>query len=81
MTQVNTKIFYDKNHSYTSYFDRIRFMPNNEKEKDATAFFEHNFPGEDHTLRVEFNVASSKENESQLLQERLSFSRNQYYAR
>jgi hypothetical protein len=33
MTQVNTKIFYDKNHSYTSYFDRIRFMPNNEKKK------------------------------------------------
>ncbi|MEO8172692.1 MAG: outer membrane beta-barrel protein, partial [Sediminibacterium sp.] len=63
LDQVNTKIFYDKNHSYTSYFDRIRFMPNNEKEKDAMAFWEHNFPGEDHTLRVEFNVASSKENE------------------
>lgn len=64
MTQVNTKIFSDKNHNYTSYFDRIRLMPNNEKEKDATAFWEHNFPGEDHTLRVEFNVASSKENET-----------------
>ncbi|MES2332737.1 MAG: TonB-dependent receptor [Bacteroidota bacterium] len=63
MNQVNTKIFSDKNHNYTSYFDRIRLMPNNEKEKDATAFWEHNFPGEDHMLRVEFNVASSKENE------------------
>lgn len=61
---INTKIFSDKNHVYTSYFDRLRVDPETEKEKDATAFYEHNFPGEDHTLRVEFNVSSSKEVEN-----------------
>ncbi|TAJ47396.1 MAG: TonB-dependent receptor [Chitinophagaceae bacterium] len=61
---INTKIFSDKNHAYTSYFDRLRVDPETEKEKDATAFYEHNFPGEDHTLRVEFNVSSSKEVEN-----------------
>ncbi len=60
---VNTKIFSDKNHVYTSYFDRLRTDPENQKEKDGTAFWEHNFPGEDHTLRVELNVSSSKEGE------------------
>lgn len=61
---INTKIFSDKNHVYTSYFDRFRIDPETEKEKDATAFYEHNFPGEDHTLRVELNVSSSKEVEN-----------------
>ena len=58
---VNTKSFFDKNHAVTSNFTRLRYDPETEKEKDATAFWEHNFPGEDHTLRVEFNVAASRE--------------------
>lgn len=61
---INTKIFSNKNHVYTSYFDRFRIDPETEKEKDATAFYEHNFPGEDHTLRVELNVSTSKEVEN-----------------
>ena len=60
---MNTKIFFSKTHAYTSYFDRFRYDPENEKEKDATAFYEHKLPGEDHTLRVELNVAASKEGE------------------
>ncbi len=58
---VTTEKFFDKTHAYTSYFDRLRYDPEYEKEKDATAFWEHNFPGEDHTLRVELNVAVSNE--------------------
>lgn len=61
---INTKIFSDKNHVYTSYFDRTRVDPESEREKDATLFYEHNFPGEDHTLRAEFNVSSSREVEN-----------------
>ena len=55
------KFFYDKNHAVITNLDRLRYDPESEKEKDATAFWEHNFPGEDHTLRIEFTVASSKE--------------------
>ena len=58
---VTTERFFDKTHAYTSYFDRLRYDPEYEKEKDATAFWEHNFPGEDHTLRVELNMAISNE--------------------
>ena len=60
---VNNKFFYDKNHAVITNLDRLRYDPENEKEKDATVFWEHNFPGEDHTLRIEFNVASSIEGE------------------
>ncbi len=70
--EVSTKIFYDKNYAYTSYFDRIRYTPENQKEKDATAFYEHNFLCEDHTLRVELNIAVSKELEDNHYQ-------NKYY--
>lgn len=58
---VTTEKFFDKTHAYTSHFDRLRYDPEYEKEKDATAFWEHNFPGEDHILRIELNVAVSNE--------------------
>lgn len=70
---LNTEIFYDKNHAYKSYFDRLRYDPEFEKEKDATAFWEHNFPGEDHTLRVELNISSSKEGEDNHYQNQYHF--------
>jgi outer membrane receptor protein involved in Fe transport len=60
---VNSKIFYDKNHGVITNLDRLRYDPENQKEKDATAFWEHNFPGEDHTLRMELKIASSIEGE------------------
>jgi hypothetical protein len=70
---VVTEIFYDKNHAYKNYFDRLRHDPEYEREKDATAFWEHNFPGEDHTLRVELNVSSSKELEDNHFQNAYHF--------
>lgn len=60
---INTKIFSNKNNAYTSYFNRLRYDPESEKEKDLTAFYERKLPGEDHTLRVELNVATSKDQE------------------
>lgn len=70
---INTKIFSDQRHAYTSYFDRLRSDPESEKEKDATAFYEHQFPGEDHTLRVELNVAESKEVENNHYENRYKY--------
>lgn len=61
--EVANKFFFNKSHILTGNYDRLRFDPEFEKQKDATAFWEHNFPGEDHTLRVEVNVSSSKEQE------------------
>jgi outer membrane receptor protein involved in Fe transport len=60
---INTKLFSDRTHLYTSYLDRLRYDPEYEKEKNVTAFYEHKFRGEDHTLRIELNIASSKERE------------------
>lgn len=70
---ISTRIFSDVNHAYTNYFDRLRYDPELEREKDMTAFYEHNFPGEEHTLRIELNVSSSKENEDNHYQNRYYF--------
>ena len=58
---VVKKFFYDKNYSLTSNYHRLRFDPEFEKEKDATAYWQHNFPKEDHELRIEFNASASDE--------------------
>ena len=60
---VVQKFFYDKNHLLTSHYNRLRYDPEFEKEKDATAYWQHNFPKEDHELRVELNVSASDEAE------------------
>jgi outer membrane receptor protein involved in Fe transport len=60
---VVNKFFYDKTHVLSGTNDRLRYDPEYEKEKDLTGFWEHNFPGEDHTLRVELNVSTSQEQE------------------
>ena len=60
---VAQKIFYDKNHLLTSNYNRLRYDPEFEKEKDATAYWQHNFTKEDHELRVEFNASASDEQE------------------
>ena len=60
---VSNKLFFDKNHVQKAANDRLRYDPEYQKENEATAFWEHNFPGEDHTLRIELNVSTSKEQE------------------
>ena len=57
------KNFYDKNNLISSKYDRLRFDPEYEKEKNVTAYWQHNFPREDHELRAEFNISSSDEKE------------------
>jgi outer membrane receptor protein involved in Fe transport len=58
---VLQKFFYDKNLLLTSKYNRLRYDPEFEKEKDATACWQHTFPKEDHELRIELNVSSSDE--------------------
>lgn len=60
---VANKFYYDMNHVLTTNYDRLRYDPEFEKEKDATAYWQHNFSKEDHELRFEFNVSASKEQE------------------
>lgn len=37
-TDVNAKSFFDKSNAVTTKFNRLRYNPETEKEKDATAF-------------------------------------------
>jgi outer membrane receptor protein involved in Fe transport len=60
---VVQKFFYDENYFLTSNYNRLRYDPEFEKEKDVTAYWQHNFPKEDHELRVELNVSASDEAE------------------
>jgi len=57
------KFFYDKNSLLTGNFNRLRYDPEFEIEKDVTAYWQHNFPKEDHELRIELNLAVSDEQE------------------
>ena len=47
----------------TSDYDRVRVDYESEVESGANAFYEHDFRKDDHTLRVEINVAHSPETE------------------
>ena len=58
---VIKKLFYDKNNLLTASNNRLRYDPEFEKEKDATAYWQHNFLKEDHELRVQLNVSASDE--------------------
>lgn len=58
---VVKKFFYDKSYLPTSSYNRLRYDPEFEKEKDVTTYWQHNFLKEDHELHVEFNASSSDE--------------------
>ncbi len=53
--------FFDKDYMLSNNYDRLRYDPELEKETDATAYWQHNFPKEDHELRMELNVSGSNE--------------------
>ena len=61
---VVKKYYYDENFLLTTRYDRLRYDPEYEKEKDATAYWQHNFPKEDHELRIQFNASASDEVEN-----------------
>jgi outer membrane receptor protein involved in Fe transport len=55
--------YYDERNLLTGKADRLRYDPEVEKEKDATLYWQHNFPDEDHELRVELNMTSNTDRE------------------
>lgn len=54
------------------YYDRIRTGPDNEKENLVTVAYEHQFPGENHSLNVEFTMENIRDQENNRFQ-------NKYY--
>jgi len=59
---ASTKIL-TNNSIVTNDYDRRRIDYEYEKEAGLNAYFQHNFQGEDHKLRFEFNAAQSPEQE------------------
>ncbi|MEO7312282.1 MAG: TonB-dependent receptor [Chitinophagaceae bacterium] len=57
------KSFYDAQQKLTNQYTRQRYDPEIQKEKDVTAFWEHRFPKEDHSIRLEANFSSEREAE------------------
>lgn len=58
---IANKFYYNNNHILTQQYDRLRYDPEYEIEKDATMFWQHNFKKEDHEIRFEYNKAVSDE--------------------
>ncbi len=61
---LSQRLFYDKNYLLTQNFNRAKYDPESEKEKDATIYWQHNFLKEDHEMRVEFNAAATHDKEN-----------------
>ena len=57
------RYYSDKNNQLTSQFNRTRYAPATEYEKDITAYWQHNFKEEEHELRVEATLSSQSEEE------------------
>lgn len=57
------RYYSDKNNQLTSQFNRTRYAPATEYEKDMTAYWQHNFNEEEHELRVEATLSSQGEDE------------------
>ena len=55
------KFFYDKDYLLTQNYNRLRYDPETDVEKNGTIFWQHNFKKEGHDLRTEFNASSSDE--------------------
>ncbi len=62
-TEYADKLLHNSDLLLINQYSRNRIDYEYEKEYSLTAFFEHNFPKEDHTLRLEFNAAGAPEEE------------------
>ncbi len=58
---VVNKYFYNLNHDLIQQYDRLRYDPETEIEKDATIFWQYNFNIEGHEIRFEYNKAIQDE--------------------
>lgn len=57
------RYYYDVNNVLTSQFNRTRHAPATEYEKDATVYWQRNFKGEEHQLRLESTFSAQAEDE------------------
>lgn len=53
-------LVYDNQRTLTQNYDRLRYDPEFEKQKNLTAYYEHQF-AEDHDIRIEFNTSNEDE--------------------
>ena len=53
----------DPNGVPTLHYDRLRYDPEPEFEKNISAYWEHKFQKEDHELRIEFNASEGQDHE------------------
>ncbi len=65
--------FYGDDGLPTSLFVRTRDAPATDIEKNATAYWQHNFSKEGHTIRIEATASSEKEDEPNYYQNVFSF--------
>ncbi|MCX6168337.1 MAG: TonB-dependent receptor [Ignavibacteriales bacterium] len=58
---ISSRVLRDQNQIVTTDYDRLRYDPEYEKEGDVTAYFQHNFSGDDHKIRFEITDSFSPE--------------------
>lgn len=58
---VTGNLSFDNRNQLTQDYNRLRYDPEFEKQKNATFYFDHNFSKEDHNLRIEFNTSNEDE--------------------
>lgn len=63
-TETSDRSFYDRNFSKTGLVQRNKKNPESETEREATIFWQHNFPQEDHELRIEGNFSMTQDKET-----------------
>ena len=59
--EVVNKYFYNLNHTIIQQYDRLRYDPETEIEKDASIFWQHNFNKEGHEIHFEYNRSRQDE--------------------
>ncbi len=64
MSGISTVVGRDSNAVVIQDYDRLQSGYEDESERGLTAAFQHNFPKEDHQLRIETNASDSPELES-----------------
>jgi outer membrane receptor protein involved in Fe transport len=60
-TETSAKVTRDAGSMITEDYDRLRYDPEYEKEMGGTAYYQHDFDGEDHKLRAEFTASHQPE--------------------
>ncbi|MBA3675108.1 MAG: TonB-dependent receptor [Chitinophagaceae bacterium] len=60
---VVNNFYYNKSYILIQQYDRFRYAPETEIEKDATMFWQHNFKKEDEEIRFELNISRADEEE------------------